>query len=100
MQVKIRLLEIVIITDAAVWAELFPQLCTNCSESIKLYNLEEKLSLTLAPRPWNPLTWVRPDAFICFMPPRETHQELEKDSETGRQTEGDKGQGYIFSDLF
>lgn len=49
-----------------------------------------------------PYVGVQPDAYICFMPPRGTHQELEEgtDSETGRQTEGDKGQGYIFSDLF
>lgn len=37
---------VILITYAAVWAELSLQFCTNCSESIRLYNPNEKLSVT------------------------------------------------------
>ena len=35
---------VILITYAAVWVELSLQFCTNCSESINLFNPEEKFS--------------------------------------------------------
>ncbi len=37
---------VILITYAAVWAELSFQFCTNCSKSIKLYNPKKKFSVT------------------------------------------------------
>lgn len=37
---------VILITYSAVWAELFLQFRTNCSESIKLFNPKEKFSVT------------------------------------------------------
>lgn len=91
---------VILITYAAVWAELSLRFCTNCSESIKLFNPKERFPVTFRVRwPWEPFASERWDTcfFLLFLFYR--NHWLERDrGETGRQT-GDKEGGYILSDL-
>lgn len=84
---------VIVITYAAMWAELSLQFCTNCSESIKLYNPKEMFSVTFrASWPWEPLTYERRDTFICVLCFPEEHirnhwLERERVRQAGRQKE-------------